>query len=665
MAQKKTSYGNESISALKGADRVRKRPGVIFGSDGLEGCEHAVFEIMSNAIDEAREGHGSLITVTRFADHSIQVEDQGRGCPVDWNEKEQKYNWELVFCELYAGGKYGGEGDNYEYSLGLNGLGSCATQYASEYFDAEIWRDGFKYSLHFEQGENIGGLKKEPTDRGKKTGSLFHWKPDLEVFTDIDIPVDYYLDVMKRQAVVNAGVTFRFRNQIGTNRFETTDFKYENGIVDYVAELAGEDPLTQPVFWQCERRGRDRADKPEYKVKLSVSFCFSNRVQIIEHYHNSSWLEHGGSPEKAVRSAFVSALDAYLKAQNKYTKNESKITFNDIQDALVLVSNDFSTQTSYENQTKKAINNKFVQDAMTEFLRAQLEVYFIENPQDAQRIGDQVLINKRARENAEKTRLNIKKKLTGNMDLANRVQKFVDCRTKDVTRRELYIVEGDSAMGSVKLSRDAEFQGIMPVRGKILNCLKADYGKIFKSEIITDLLKVLGCGVEVHDKRAKDMAAFDLGNLRWNKIIICTDADVDGFQIRTLILTMLYRLTPTLIQEGYVYIAESPLYEITSKDMTYPFFAYSDKEKNDKAAELSAQGKKFDIQRSKGLGENDPDMMARTTMSPASRRLIKVMPEDVARTAQVFDLLLGDDLSGRKSHIADNGYKYLELADIS
>lgn len=665
MAQKKTSYGNESISALKGADRVRKRPGVIFGSDGLEGCEHAVFEIMSNAIDEAREGHGSLITVTRFADHSIQVEDQGRGCPVDWNEKEQKYNWELVFCELYAGGKYGGEGDNYEYSLGLNGLGSCATQYASEYFDAEIWRDGFKYSLHFEQGENIGGLKKEPTDRGKKTGSLFHWKPDLEVFTDTDIPVDYYLDVMKRQAVVNAGVTFRFRNQIGTNRFETTDFKYENGIVDYVAELAGEDPLTQPVFWQCERRGRDRADKPEYKVKLSVSFCFSNRVQIIEHYHNSSWLEHGGSPEKAVRSAFVSALDAYLKAQNKYTKNESKITFNDIQDALVLVSNDFSTQTSYENQTKKAINNKFVQDAMTEFLRAQLEVYFIENPQDAQRIGEQVLINKRARENAEKTRLNIKKKLTGNMDLANRVQKFVDCRTKDVTRRELYIVEGDSAMGSVKLSRDAEFQGIMPVRGKILNCLKADYGKIFKSEIITDLLKVLGCGVEVHDKRAKDMAAFDLGNLRWNKIIICTDADVDGFQIRTLILTMLYRLTPTLIQEGYVYIAESPLYEITSKDMTYPFFAYSDKEKNDKAAELSAQGKKFDIQRSKGLGENDPDMMARTTMSPASRRLIKVMPEDVARTAQVFDLLLGDDLSGRKSHIADNGYKYLELADIS
>ncbi len=662
MAQKKNSYGNQSISSLKGADRVRKRPGVIFGSDGLDGCEHAVFEIMSNAIDEAREGHGNLITVTRFSDRSIQVEDQGRGCPVDWNEKEQKYNWELVFCELYAGGKYNNQsGDNYEYSLGLNGLGSCATQYASEFFDATIWRDGFKYSLHFEKGENIGGLTKEPTDKGKKTGSTFHWKPDLDVFTDTDIPVEFYLDVMKRQAVVNAGVTFRFRNQVGANRFETTDFQYDNGIQDYVAELAGEDSLTLPVFWEAERRGRDREDKPDYKVKLSVSFCFSNKIQVVEHYHNSSWLEHGGSPEKAVKSAFVSAVDAYLKQQNKYNKNESKVSYADVQDALVLVSNNFSTQTSYENQTKKAINNKFIQEAMTDFLKENLQIYFIENPMDAQKIAEQVLINKRSRESAERQRLNIKKNLTGSMDISNRVQKFVDCRTKDVARRELYIVEGDSAMGSVKQSRDAEFQGIMPVRGKILNCLKADYAKIFKSDIITDLLKVLGCGVEVHDKRAKDIPSFDLNNLRWNKVVICTDADVDGFQIRTLILTMLYRLTPTLIQEGRVYIAESPLYEITCKEKTW--FAYSDKEKAEIVASL--EGKKVDVQRSKGLGENEPDMMWLTTMNPATRRLIKVMPEDVERTAQVFDLLLGDDLAGRKNHIADNGYKFLDLADIS
>ncbi len=658
----KQTYDNQSISALKGADRVRKRPGVIFGSDGLEGCEHAVFEILSNAIDEAREGHGDLIIVTRYEDQSIEVEDFGRGCPVDWNEAEGRYNWELVFCELYAGGKYkNGEGDNYEYSLGLNGLGSCATQYASEYFDAVIYRDGFKYTLHFEKGEIVGEMKKEPADR-KKTGSKFHWKPDLDVFTDIDIPLEYYTDVLKRQAVVNAGVTFRLRDQV-SGKFETTEFRYENGIIDYVKELAGDDPLTQPVFWQTERKGRDRADKPEYKVKLSVAFCFSNRVQVIEHYHNSSWLEHGGSPEKAVKSAFVSAIDGWLKQNGKYQKNESKITFNDIQDALVLVSNNFSTQTSYENQTKKSITNKFVQEAMTDFLRSQLEVYFIENPFDAEKIAGQVLVNKRSRETAEKTRLGIKKKLSGSVDISNRVQKFVDCRTKDVSQRELYIVEGDSALGSVKLGRDAEFQGIMPIRGKILNCLKADYARIFKSEIITDLLKVMGCGVEVQSKSNKDLNAFDLNNLRWNKIIICTDGDVDGFQIRTLVLTMLYRLTPTLIQEGYVYIAESPLYEITCKEKTW--FAYSDKEKNDICAQLEGEKKKYDIQRSKGLGENEPDMMWLTTMNPETRRLIKVMPEDVERTAQVFDLLLGDDLAGRKEHIADNGYKYLDLADIS
>ena len=656
----KQQYGNDSISSLKGADRVRKRPGVIFGSDGLEGCEHAVFEILSNAIDEAREGHGDLITVTRYEDKSIEVEDFGRGCPVDWNEAEGRYNWELVFCELYAGGKYkDGGGDNYEYSLGLNGLGSCATQYASEYFDAVIYRDGFKYTLHFEKGEIVGEMKKEPADR-KRTGSKFHWKPDLDVFTDIDIPVDYYADVMKRQAVVNAGVTFRFRNQAG-GRFETTDFRYENGLVDYVAELAGEDSLTAPVFWQTERKGRDREDKTEYKVKLSVSFCFSNRVQVIEHYHNSSWLEHGGSPEKAMRSAFVSAIDGWLKQNGKYQKNESKITFNDIQDALVLVSSNFSTQTSYENQTKKSITNRFVQEAMTEFLRSQLEVYFIENPMDAERIAGQVLVNKRSRETAEKTRLGIKKKLSGSVDISNRVQKFVDCRTKDVDKRELYIVEGDSAMGAVKLSRDAEFQGIMPVRGKILNCLKADYARIFKSEIITDLLKVMGCGVEVKDKHVKDLNAFDLDNLRWSKIVICTDGDEDGFQIRTLILAMLYRLTPTLIEKGYVYIAESPLYEITCKEKTW--FAYSDKERNEIAASL--EGKKFDVQRSKGLGENEPDMMWLTTMSPDTRRLIKVMPEDVERTARIFEMFLGSDLQGRKDHIADSGYKYLDMADIS
>ena len=664
---RKSTYDNESISSLKGADRVRKRPGVIFGSDGLEGCEHAVFEILSNAIDEARGGHGKLITVTRFADRSIQVEDQGRGCPVDWNEKEGRYNWELVFCELYAGGKYDNENsENYEFSLGLNGLGSCATQYASRYMDVTVWRDGKEYRLHFEQGEIVGKLEvSDQTGNKKRTGTTIRWLPDLDVFTDIDIPADYYRDVMKRQAVVNAGVTFRLKNETSAGKFETEEFVYEHGIEDYIRELAGLDALTEPVFWEAERKGRDRSDKPEYKVKLSVALCFSNKTALCEYYHNSSFLEHGGSPEKATRSAMVSAIDKYLRDNNKYAKGEAKITFPDVQDCLILVSSSFSTQTSYENQTKKAITNKFIQEAMTEFLRSRMEIYFIENRDAAEKIAAQVLINKRSRETAERTRINQKKKLTEKIDIANRVQKFVDCRTKDVERREIYIVEGDSALGACKQSRDAEFQGLMPVRGKILNCLKADYPRIFKSDVITDLMKVLGCGVEVSGKAVKELNQFDLNNLRWSKVVICTDGDVDGFQIRTLILTMLYRLCPTLIREGYVYIAETPLFEITCKEKSgeKTWFAYSEKEKADILKKL--EGKKVNVQRSKGLGENDPEMMWMTTMSPETRRLIRVLPEDAEETARVFDLLLGDNLAGRKDYIAENGYKYLDMIDVS
>ena len=656
---KKAAYDNESIQSLKGADRVRKRPGVIFGSDGIEGCEHSVFEILSNSIDEAREGRCDQIVITRFADGSVEVQDFGAGIPVDFNKNEGRYNWELCFCELYAGGKYKtNEGEGYEYSLGLNGLGLCATQYASEYMDVEIFRDGYRYTLRFEKGENVGGLHKEPTPQ-KKTGSRIRWKPDLDVFTDIDIPVEYYTEVLKRQAVVNAGLLFVFRNQVGKS-FETQDFCYENGITDYVKELSGEETLTGVQYWEAQRRGRDREDKPEYKVKMQVACCFSNRMKLLEYYHNSSHLEHGGAPEKAVKVAFVSQIDAVLKQQGKYLKNESKITFQDVEDCLVLVSSSFSTQTSYENQTKKSITNKFIYEAMTDFLKHSLEVYFIENPMDAAKIADQVLVNKRSRENAEKTRLNLKKKLAGSLDIANRVQKFVDCRTKDISRREIFIVEGDSALGACKLSRDAEFQAIIPVRGKILNCLKAEYDKIFKNDIIIDILKVLGCGVEVQSKSNKEISNFDLGNLRWSKVIICTDADVDGFQIRTLILTMLYRLVPTLIQEGYVYIAESPLYEINTKDKTY--FAYNETEK----AEILGRIKgKYTIQRSKGLGENEPDMMWMTTMNPETRRLIKVNPEEAHATARMFDLLLGKDLEGRKEFITENGYRYLDAADVS
>lgn len=669
---KKGEYSNESITKLKGEERVRSRPAVIFGSDGLDGCEHSFFEILSNSIDEAREGYGNIIEVTRFADHSIEVRDHGRGVPLDYNESEQCFNWELVYCELYAGGKYkNNDGGMYEYSLGLNGLGACATQYSSEYMDVEVIRDKTKYTLHFEKGKNVGGLKKEPVN-SLKTGTVQKWRPDLEVFTDINIPLEFYQDVLNKQAMVNAGLKFVLYNETDSG-MEMYEYYYENGIVDYLSEAVGEDAFTSIETWECERSGRDREDKDEYKMKMQIAFCFSNKVSFLEYYHNSSFLEHGGSPDKAVRNAFVYSIDRYLKQNSKYNKSESKITFNDVADCLALVINSFSTQTSYENQTKKAINNKFIQDAMTDFLRHQLEVYFIENKADADKISNQVLINKRSRENAEKARIDIKKKLTGSMDVTNRVAKFVDCRSKDVEKREVYIVEGDSALGSCKLARDPFFQAIMPIRGKILNCLKADYPKIFKSDVIVDLIKVLGCGVEIKSAHNKNLDSFNLDNLRWSKVIICTDADVDGFQIRTLLLTMIYRLMPTLIEVGKVYIAESPLYEIVvtkGKTKGKKYFAYTDAEKETilddlNKAGLSKDNDDFDIKRSKGLGENQPDMMSLTTMHPATRRLIRVTPESAERTSMMFDILLGDNLQSRKQYIADNGAQYMEMLDLS
>ena len=660
MADKTKIYDNDSISALKGADRVRKRPAVIFGSDGLEGCEHSFFEILSNSVDEAKQGYGREIIITAFADFSIKIEDFARGIPLDWNEKEQKYNWELIYCELYAGGKYNNEeGGLYEYSLGLNGLGACATQYASEFFHVTVYRDKTKYSVNFKKGEVDGELIKEPHSQ-KRTGTIQHWKPDLEVFTDINIRREYFETVIKKQSIVNEGIKFILNYQDReTGGFITSEYLYENGIKDYVEELAGGGSITKPVLWTGERTGRDRSDKPEYKVVMQIALCFSNTVANIEYYHNSSHLEHGGSPEKALKSASVSAIDKYLKNNNKYNKNESKITFQDIEDCLVCVTNCFSTVVAFANQTKKAITNVFVAEAMTDFLKHNFEVYFAENPIEAEKIAAQVLINKRSRESAESARLNLKKKLTSGMEIGNRVEKFANCRTKDATLRELYIVEGDSALTSCKLARNAEFQAIMPVRGKPFNCLKSTYDRIFKNEIIVDLLRVIGCGVEIKSKSNKDLADFDINALKWNKIVICTDADEDGYHIRTLILTMFHKLLPSLIALKKVYIAESPLFEITSRDKIQ--FAYTEKEKNAIVAKLKGR---YTLQRSKGLGENEPDMMSYTTMAPETRRLICVNETDEHLTEVMFDTLLGDDLPGRKKFIAENGYRYISTADI-
>ena len=659
---KKTEYDNQSIKSLKGADRVRKRPAVIFGSDDLIGCQHSFIEILANSVDEAREGYGDKIIVKKFLDKSIEVEDFGRGVPLGYNEKEKRWNWELVFCELYAGGKYDNNdsGSAYEFSLGLNGLGATATQYSSEYMTVKSYNGKTLSEMSFKAGNPVGELQVSDIVQGmKKRGTVIRWLPDLKVFKEIDIPVDFLAATLRRQAFVNAGIHFYLEVETGKGRFEKQEFYYQNGVQDYIAEITEGISMTQPVIWKIETKGRDREDMKDYKLKAEVTFCFA-KSGMAEYYHNSSFLEYGGAPDKAVKSAFVFAIDKHIKAHNKYSKGESKISFTDIADNLAVIVNSASTQTSYENQTKKAITNAFIQKALTEFIKTNLEIYLTENKSQADVIMSQVLVNMRARETAEKTKVDIKKKLSGNvMDVSNRVEKFVPCRSKDPELREVYIVEGDSAMSSCKLGRNADFQAIIPIRGKTLNCMKSSYDKIFQSDIIIDLLKVIGCGVEVKSKKS-DVSAFDYNALKWNKIIICTDADEDGFHIRTLLLTMFCRLLPTLIEKGKIFIAESPLYEINSGGETY--FAYDEKEKADILSKLD--GKKYTLQRSKGLGENEPEMMWRTTMCPQTRRLIAVTPTDAEETARMFDVLLGDALQERKRFITENGHRYIKDADV-
>ncbi len=668
MAEKKTEkkeYGNSSIKSLKGAERVRNRPEVMFGSNGLDGCQHAFIEILANSVDEAREGYGNKIVVKRFRDLSLEVEDFGRGVPLGYNENEKRWNWELVYCELYAGGKYDNNSEEaaYQYSLGLNGLGAASTQYCSEWMTVASY-DGTQVSeMRFKEGEPVGKLKvRELTAKDtKKRGTVVRWLPDVRVFTDVNIPVEFLQDTLRRQAVVNGGLRFVLEVEGENGKFERQEYYYEHGISDYLAEVNEGIALTQPVYWSFEAKGRDREDLPDYKLKAEIAFCFS-RSGSAEYYHNSSFLENGGSPDIAVRTAFVYALDKHMKQEKKYGKNDTKISFQDVADNLSIVINSASTLTSYENQTKKAISNKFITKALTDFLKQNLEIYLTENHMSADLIVNQILLNKKARETAERTKLDIKKKLSAaSTDVANRVEKFVPCHSKDPELREVYIVEGDSAMSSCKTGRNAEFQAIIPVRGKTLNCMKSSEEKIFQSEIIVDLLRVIGCGVELDSKRNKgDVPTFNYDNLKWSKIIICTDADEDGFQIRTLLLTMFYRLLPTLIERGKIFIAESPLFEITSGGETY--FAYNEPEKTEILKKLG--DKKYTIQRSKGLGENEPEMMWRTTMCPQTRRLIAVTPADREETLRMFEILLGDAIADRKKFITENGPSYLKDADI-
>lgn len=642
------NYGNESIRQLKGADRVRKRPGVIFGSNDIVGCTHSVFEIISNSIDEAKAGYGDRVEVTYRKDGTVTVKDYGRGVPMDFNSTEGKYNWQLVFDELYAGGKMDETGD-YTNSLGLNGLGCCATQYASEFMEVTSYRDGFKYQMSFKKGVPVGNLRKTTYDG--PTGTEITFKPDNEVFTETIVDVHELNDMCRRQAITNAGIHLIVKYE-GANE---VDWYYEHGPQEFLEQIV-EDRMSNVSRYEGEVKCRNTPDDDPFTLSMNMAFTFSRQLSISEFYHNSSWLEDGGKTLDGFRKGAVKAIKRAIKDKGTFNKGDENINIRDIEDimCIVFVSWCPGSKTFFGNQTKKEVLNAPFELAASNFTEEALTAWIVNNRKESDKILTEIVNNKRIREKADSVRASAVKKLTSSIDsFGSRPQKYVECASKDKNERELYIVEGDSALGSCKLARDGQFQAIMPVRGKITNCLKEDLVKVLNSQIILDLLQVMGCGIEVEttkQKGMKELPKFDLEKLNFNKLIICTDADVDGMQIRCLLLTLFYTLTPTLLREGKVYIAETPLYEITSGKETR--FAYDESEKDQILKEWA--GKKIKIQRSKGLGENNPEMMSVSTMAPETRRLIRVNYKGAEQEVRfIFNALLGEDICSRREMIND------------
>ena len=633
-----TTYGNDSISMLKGAERVRKRPSVIFGSDGLEGCEHAVFEILSNAIDEAREGFGSIITVTRYEDKSIEVEDFGRGCPVDWNEKEQRYNWELIFCEMYAGGKYkNNEGENYEYSLGLNGLGACATQYASEYMDVTIWRDGKKYTLHFRHGEVVGGLESAPADR-KKTGTTIRFHADPEIFETTVYEYDVLEKRLREQAFLNAGLKITLRDERDDEPVEEV-MHYEGGIRQFVEHLnRTKTPLHEQVIYMEGSRDTSMAEVAmQYTDSYSeLMLSFANNINTTE----------GGTHETGFKAALTRVLNDYGK-KYKLLKDDESFKGEDAREGLTAIISVKLQEAQFEGQTKTKLGNSDMRTLVDAMVSEKLMTFFEENPQVARTIIEKAQTAARAREAAKKAREMTRRKSA--LDSASLPGKLADCIEKDPTYTEIYIVEGDSAGGSAKEGRDRRHQAILPLWGKMLNVEKARLDRVYGNDKLTPMITAFGAGF------GDD---FDLAKLRYGKIILMADADVDGSHIRTLLLTFFFRFMRPLIEHGHVFIAQPPLFKNEKgKDVRY---TYTEEQQRDCVNEM---GDGVRVQRYKGLGEMDPQQLWETTMDPEHRTLLQVTMEDAAAADETFALLMGEKVEPRREFIERNA-KYVMNLDV-
>lgn len=656
---------NRNMKRLKDEQQVRQRPAPIFGTNDEKGAFHSVEEIIANSIDEAREGYGDEIDITVEEGNIITVADRGRGLPMGWNEDEQMYNWELALCTLYASGKY--DSAQYGQSLGLNGLGLTATQYASAFMDVESTYDDKVHTIHFKEGKPVGDMQVTKAT-GTGTGTKIRFQPDPKVFPalkSVPLSANMFLPLLNSQAMLQAGLKINFKHyELGT---QVTTFYYKDGMAEFVDKILEDKsiiPGTPYYFDSAE--GTDYPDRildyPNYKVNLRIAFNFCRDTSSVYIYHNGSKMFEGGTTVEGFERGITKAFTDAARSAGKISRAD-KFLYKDISSMLVCVASTDAPghRTEFKNQTKGAINNIFIGQSMLNFVYEKVMYWMVQNKTQADKVLSEAVANKTAREEADKVSKKVISNLSKSVSFGNKPKNFRDCSSKNIFERELYIVEGLSALGSVKLACNAKFQAVIPVRGKIINCLKEKITRVLSNDIIIDLYRVLGCGMEVKTKHIDNLPAFDINKLNWGKIIICTDADVDGMHIRTLLITMFYILSPSLLKAGKVYIAETPLYEMTYKKETK--FAFDENEKAqylEYFKSLGAKDGQIKIQRSKGLGENDPEMMSISTMRPDTRRLIPVeYPNNDNELATYFNALLGDDLETRRMLIDE----YFEITE--
>lgn len=631
----KGSYNAEQIHVLEGLEAVRKRPAMYIGSTSSRGLHHLVYEVVDNSIDEALAGYCSDIKVIIHKDNSVTVVDNGRGIPVDMMKKEKKPAVEVIMTVLHAGGKFGDGG--YKVSGGLHGVGVTCVNALSEHMEVEVRRGGKCYGIEFKQGKTSKKLyEKGDCD---VTGTTVHFKPDATIFTETEYSYDTLRLRIRELAFLNKGITISLTDERAEDKSES--FHFAGGIIEYVEFIdKDKDKINpKPIYLEGEKNA--------VIVEVAMQYCDTYSENIFTYVNNIN-TEEGGTHLSGFRKALTRTINAYARKANLLKENEDALSGDDVREGLTAVLSLKVQNPQFESQTKIKLGNSEVMPIVDNLVGDTLAEFMEENPQVAKKLVEKAIIAARARLAARKARELTRRKNA--MDLGGLPGKLADCKSRNVEDTEIYLVEGDSAGGSAKQGRNSDFQAILPLRGKILNVEKARLDKVLSSEEIRNMITAFGCGI------GDD---FNLEKARYGKIIIMTDADVDGAHIRTLLLTFFYRYMQPLIKEGHVFIAQPPLYLIR-KNQKQHYYAYSDEELQQILDEVGRDTNPY-VQRYKGLGEMNPGQLWETTMDPAARTILQVHLEDAAEADRIFSILMGDKVEPRRQFIEDNAKKVRNL----